>query len=187
MKKYLVYFVSALLIMSTAAALTSCGSEEKKSEPKSSAQTTSATEDKSDDEAAISADDLAFTYNDVKVELDGDADAAVEALGEYQDVSSQLSCHGEGDDKTYTYDGFVLNTYPKDGADRVLEIVIKNEGIPTSKGIEIGASVDDVTEAYGDGYRQVGLYYAYEDGNGKSLQFLVEDDTVKEIDYYYDV
>ena len=125
--------------------------------------------------------------NGVKVELNGDADAAIAALGEYKDVSSQLSCHGEGEDKTYTYDNFVLNTYPLDGKDRVLEIVVKSADIPTSKGVKVGDSASAVKEAYGDGFREVGTYYAYDAGDGKSLQFLIENDSVKEIDYYYDV
>ena len=115
------------------------------------------------------------------------ADAAVKALGEAQEVSSQLSCHGEGDDKTYTYEGFVLNTYPLDGKDRVLEIVVKTAGIPTAKGVQVGDAVSKVTEAYGEDFKKVGMYYAYDAGDGKSLQFFIQDDKVQEISYYYDV
>ena len=110
----------------------------------------------------------------MKVELNSDADAAVKALGEAKDVSSQLSCHGEGQDKTYTYENFVLNTYPLDGKDRVLEIVVKAAGIPTAKGVQVGDAVSAVTDAYGNDFKQVGMYYAYDAGDGKSLQFFVQ-------------
>ncbi len=138
-------------------------------------------------DVTVTAQDTVFTFNGVDVELNSDADAAVAALGEAKDVSSQLSCHGEGDDKTYTYDGFILNTYPLDGKDMVLEIVINKEGIKTNKDIQIGDSVDAVKAAYGEGYDEIGMYYAYKVGDGKSIQFFIEDDKVSEIDYYYDV
>ena len=59
------------------------------------------------------------------------------------------------------------------------DIVSRDEYIPNS--------ASAVKEAYGDGFREVGTYYAYDAGDGKSLQFLIENDSVKEIDYYYDV
>ena len=68
-----------------------------------------------------------------------------------------------------------------------MEIVVSNAGIPTSKGIEVGSSASDVVAAYGSGYKEVGVYYAYDAGNKMSLQFYIENDAVKEIDYYYNV
>lgn len=51
--------------------------------------------------------------------------------------------------------------------------VFKNSSIFTAPGL-------------GSDYTELGLYYAYDTGNGKSLQFYVEDGTVMEIDYYYE-
>ena len=185
MKKF--WIMTAAAALAASMLLTGCGSdkkEETKTETKAEA-TAAATEAQAD--GALTANDVVFTYNGVSVELNGDAAAAIAALGAPLDEKSQLSCHGEGDDKTYTYDGFVLNTYPLDGQDRVLEIVINTAGIPTSKGVQVGDPVSSVTEAYGSGYREVGMYYAYEAGEGKSLQFFIQNDTVQEISYYYDV
>ena len=81
----------------------------------------------------------------------------------------------------------VMDTYPLDGNDRVLEVVINTAGIPTSKGVQVGDPVSAVTDAYGKDCREVGMYYAYEDGAGKSLQFFIQNDAVQEISYYYDV
>ena len=83
-------------------------------------------------------------------------------------------------------DGFVVNTYPLDGEDRVLEIVIKSADIPTSKGIKVGDTVEAVKAAYGEG-KSVGMYVAYDTAEKKSVQFVVENGVVTEIDYYYDV
>lgn len=196
MKRIVISIMSGLLAVTSVFALVGCGSDTKGNNASSAATQSSAaaessaqaSEAKSDDKAAtISAADAVFTFNGVNVELNGDADAAVAALGTANDVSSQLSCHGQGDDKTYTYTGFVLNTYPLDGKDRVLEVVVKSADIPTSKGVKVGDDVSAVTSAYGDNFRKVGVYYAYDAGEGKSLQFLIEGDKVTEIDYYYDV
>lgn len=185
MKKALSLILAIMMVMSLVAVLAGCGSDKSDSDKKDDKKET-ATESQSAG-GALAAEDLVATVNGVSVELNGDADEAVAALGEPKDSSSQLSCHGEGDDKTYTYDGFVLNTYPLDGKDRVLEVVINAAGIPTSKGVQVGDAVAKVTEAYGADYKQVGQYYAYEGGDGKSLQFFIKDDTVQEISYYYDV
>ena len=194
MKRIVISIMSALLAMTSVCALAGCGSDSKGTASSSAAPQSSAAESaaqasdaKSGAAATISAADVVFSFNGTSVELNGDAEAAVAALGQANDVSSQLSCHGQGDDKTYTYEGFVLNTYPLDGKDRVLEIVVKSADIPTSKGVKVGDAVSAVTAAYGDNYRKVGVYYAYDAGEGKSLQFLIEGDKVTEIDYYYDV
>ena len=185
MKKVLLTMVAVLLTLTLVAALAGCGSDKAKDDKKEEKKET-ATEVQSAG-GAIDAKDLIFSYNGVSVELDGDADAAVAALGEPKDKSSQLSCHGEGDDKTYTYDGFVLNTYPLEGKDHVLEVVVTSADIPTSKGIKVGDTVEAVTEAYGSDFKEVGMYHAYSCGDAKSLQFFIQDGKVQEISYYYDV
>ena len=112
----------------------------------------------------------------------------VEALGEPKDVSSQTTCHGtEGEDKTYTYDGFTIMTYPKDGKDLVLEVNISSADIASSKGVKVGDPVSAVTAAYGEPSKKVGVYYSYSTADNKSLQFMVENDVVTEIDYFYTV
>ena len=147
------------------------------------------TETVQEDTSSISQDDVVFTTNEgVKITLNDEAAPVIEALGEPQSQSSQLSCHGEeGDDKTYVYEGFTVGTYPKNGVDRILEVVVNSEDLQTSKGIKIGDPVSKVTEIYGDNYRSIGMYYSYDAADGKSLQFFIENDVVAEIDYYYDV
>lgn len=185
MKRALSLILAIMMVMSLVAVLAGCGSEKTDSDKKEEKKE-AATESQSTG-GTLSEDDLIFSVNGVSIELNGDADAAVAALGEPIDSSSQLSCHGEGDDKTYTYDGFVLNTYPLDGKDRVLEIVVNTAGITTINGVQVGDPVSKVTETYGNEFKQVGQYYAYEGSGGKSLQFLIKDDKVQEISYYYDV
>ena len=189
MKRILVSLTAAALALTSAVSLAGCGSNGSSSSKDASSSSAAASSkvEESSSAAAISAEDVKFTYNGSTVELNTEIDAMVVALGEPISVTSQMSCHGEGEDKTYTYDGFVVNSYPRDGKDYVMEIVVSNAGIPTSKGIEVGSSASDVVAAYGNGYKEVGVYYAYDAGDKKSLQFYIENDAVKEIDYYYSV
>ena len=189
MKRILVSLTAAALALTSAVSLAGCGSNGSSSSKDASSSSAAASSkvEESSSAAAVSANDVKFTYNGSTVELNTEIDAMVVALGEPISVTSQMSCHGEGEDKTYTYDGFVVNSYPRDGKDYVMEIVVSNAGIPTSKGIEVGSSASDVVAAYGNGYKEVGVYYAYDAGDKKSLQFYIENDAVKEIDYYYSV
>ena len=195
MKRTLALIAAAAVMLGAAVSLTGCGGAQS-SAAQTEAATAAATQAQAEATTAaakaassgsFAAEDLIFSYNGATVELNRSMDEALNALGQATDVSSQLSYHGEGEDKTYTYDGFSVNTYPLEGADHVLEIVVSKEGIPTAKGVQVGDTADKVKETYGDNFKEVGIYYAYEGEGGKSLQFMIEDGKVKEIDYYYDV
>ena len=188
MKRRIITIVSAVMALMMICSLAGCKSSGSQAEQTGTqaAQTETQAAAKSST-AAIDPADAIFYFRGIKIELNAELEPILAPLDEPLSVSSQLSCHGEGEDKTYTYDGFIINTYPLEGKDRILEVVIQNAGIPTTKGVQVGDPVSKATEAYGDGYRAVGMYYAYDAGDGKSLQFFIENDTIKEIDYYYDV
>lgn len=128
-----------------------------------------------------------FVTQGKSVALGSDMSGVLSSLGNANSVESQLSCHGVGEDKTYNYNGFVINTYPLNNKDYVMEVVVNSSNISTPKGIHIGSSEADVIAAYGSGYNTVGCYYSYETGDGKSIQFFIDNGTVSEIDYYYNV
>lgn len=187
MKRTLISVTAAALAVTSVLAFAGCGKNEQSSAD--TAATTAAAQETTAAQAqgVIPESDTVFTYNGAKVELNTPIDDMLAALGQANEVSSQLSCHGEGEDKTYSYNGFTVNSYPLNGKDYVMEVVVNEAGIPTSKGVAVGDTVSKVTEAYGNNYKAVGVYYSYDAGNKKSLQFLIENDTVTEIDYFYTV
>ncbi len=187
MKRTLISVTAAALAVTSVLAFAGCGKNEQSSAD--TAATTAAAQETTAAQAqgVIPESDTVFTYNGAKVELNTPIDDMLAALGQANEVSSQLSCHGEGEDKTYSYNGFTVNSYPLNGKDYVMEVVVNEAGIPTSKGVAVGDPVSKVTEAYGNNYKAVGVYYSYDAGNKKSLQFLIENDTVTEIDYFYTV
>jgi hypothetical protein len=58
-----------------------------------------------------------------------------------------------------------------------------DDSVATDKGIYIGASLEEVIAAYGDGYTEESGEYIYTLGES-TLNFLLEDDYVSAITYY---
>ena len=191
MKRTLIAIIAAPVAASSALALSGCGgSSGSKSESKASDTSLSASSKaestKEEDKAVISEEDVVFNHNGVSIKLNTPMEDVIGELGEVE-PKSEKSCHGEGEDKTYTYEGFNVYTYPLDGKDMILQVAVTDAGIATSKGIEVGSSVDDVTAAYGSEFKKVGVYYSYSAGEGKTLRFRIKDNAVTQIDYYYNV
>lgn len=67
----------------------------------------------------------------------------------------------------YSYPGFKLNTYPKDGKDYVLSVVFMDDTVSTKEGVSIGSTKDEVTKAYGDASEESASKLVYEDGDTK--------------------
>ena len=108
-----------------------------------------------------------FTYTNgsVTIEMNSDAAAVVEKLGEPLDYFESESCAFEGLDKVYTYPGFKLNTYPEEDKDYVLSVVFMDDTVETEEGIAIGITKDQVTEAYGDPAEESDTSLVYEKGD----------------------
>ena len=138
-------------------------------------------------EGSFEASDAVFVYNDRQVVLNSDMDTVLAALGEANSMTTAPSCIGVGEDKTYHYDGFTVTTYPRGDKDYVMEIKVLDAAIATAKGIRLGSTMDDMTAAYGSGYRTFGYICAYRTNDNKSLQFFVEDGVITEISYAYKV
>lgn len=189
MKKFFAIALCAMILTSSAA-LSGCGgsSGESKTSSSSAAQSSDAKSSENSKTASagsFSESDLIAQINGKEIELGENIDSALSKLGEAKNVTSELSCRGEGEDKTYEYDGFNVYTVPFDGVDKVTEITISS-GISTPKGISIGDSEEKVTETYGSNFKKIGKFISYSIED-KSLQFFMTDGKVSEIDYNYDV
>ena len=131
MKKSILALTSAVLVLSSAFAFAGCGGAQSSASGQASqAATTVAATEAQKDASAVTAQDVQFVYNGVTIELNSDAADLTDKLGQPNDVQSQMSCHGEGEDKTYFYNGFTVNTYPAaDGKERITEVVV-TDSIP---------------------------------------------------------
>ena len=97
--------------------------------------------------------------------MGADASKVIEGLGEADEYFESESCAFEGLDKVYTYPGFKLNTYPDGDKDYVLSVVFMDDTVSTDKGISIGSTKDEVTDAYGEASEESAAKLVYESGD----------------------
>ena len=107
-----------------------------------------------------------FTYNGTDIRLNGDMQVILNALGEPKKYTEETSCAFTGLDKTYTYDSFILQTYPQGDKDYVYCFWFVDDLVQTNEGIRIGDDQAKVESAYGA--------EAY---NGSNAYILTEGDT----------
>jgi hypothetical protein len=173
-------------MLAGAVSFAGCGSNDAKSSGSEKTSAVSQAEAKKSGDGFTAAD-LTCEINGKKIDLNEDMSSVLSKLGEAKNVTSEQSCHGKtGEDKTYEYNGFTIYTYPGGGNDLVLEVNVLSSAVPTSKGIKVGSSLNDITAVYGNGYTTDGNYIIFSSGI-KTLQFFMNGNTVSEIDYYYNV
>ena len=105
-------------------------------------------------------------------------------LPEPRDRFESPSCAFEGLDITYFYPGFELTTYPENGEEHILSVILTDDSVSTPGGVFIGATVSNMEEAYGTDYTQKGGQYTYTAGKG-SLVFTFRDDVIIGIVFAY--
>ena len=170
-KKLLAVCMMAVMACMT---LTACGSDDS-----DSGKETSKTE--AGDKAGKT-DGYVFKYNGVEVVVDAEADAIIDKLGEPASYFEADSCAFQGKDKTYGYGSFEITTYEENGKDYISTILLKDDTVATVEGLTIGQSIDDMVNAYSDGYDANTGMYTYKKGNMK-LIVIMEDDSIKSIEY----
>lgn len=124
----------------------------------------------------------AFIANGVTVAIDAEAGSITEQLGEPNSYFETESCAFEGLDKIYTYSGFELDTYPKDGRDYISAVVLTDDTVSTPEGIAIGDSMEKVKEAYPGEYTEICSMLKFEKDN-MTLTFVIQEEEVISIEY----
>ena len=125
-----------------------------------------------------------FSSNGVEIKVGGDANAAVSALGEAQNLVETPSCGGgEEPDREYTYAGFKFNTVNENGLIKIVKIVLTDDSVSTPEGITIGDGRDEVIAAYGENFTENATgTLIYTDGATK-LMIGITDGSVSAIHY----
>ncbi|MBQ4140086.1 MAG: hypothetical protein IJD70_02010 [Clostridia bacterium] len=125
-----------------------------------------------------------FKSGDVEIKVGGDANAAVSALGEAQNLVETPSCGGGAEpDREYTYAGFKFNTVNENGVNKIVKIVLTDDSVSTPEGISIGDGREAVIETYGEDYTEnASGTLVYTDGVSQ-LMFGIMDGSVSAIHY----
>lgn len=120
----------------------------------------------------ITADDIKITYNGYPLTLDCDFRAVAGGFGEPDERSenrrSTLADNGEA--YTYKFGNMTVNTYVKDGVERVENVRVEGQGkASTSKGVVVGNPMDYIKQQYGKPLSQDTVILKYKVNN----QFLI--------------
>lgn len=131
--------------------------------------------------AGFAGADLVLTVSGEKFNCDTNITEVIATLGDGYDYAQGKSCAYDGLDKTYGYDTATFYTNPLSEGDIVTEIYTEDRSVTTSKGITVGASRQQVLDAYGepdedDGYTLI--YRVSEEPGEPSLCFDMEGDSV---------
>ena len=109
---------------------------------------------------------------------------ALDALKDYEyEYSDSISCAYNGLDKIYDYtdSGFCVYTYPVEGEDFILEVVVSSPEIKQLDGkVYVGMTMDDVVALFGEDYSKEGDIISYTVKDKQTMYFLVEDGAVIE-------
>lgn len=174
--------ISILMSCAVLASLTACGGN--------SAGNTTTTSDPGGAPAAPAgssapakgADTFSFAANGAEITVNQDMAEVLAALGECQSYFEAESCAFEGLDKTYTYAGFVITTYPDGDKDFINSIRLTDDSAATQEGVYIGCTADQVRAAYGEEEDGPVGALSYTNGDTK-LNFILEGDAVISIEY----
>lgn len=123
-----------------------------------------------------------FSANGTQITMNENMADVLAALGEPQSYFEAASCAFEGLDKTYTYAGFVITTYPDGDRDLINSIRLTDDSAATQEGIYVGCTSDQIQAVYGDAQDDHVGALSYTNGD-TTLNFILENDVVVSIEY----
>lgn len=121
-------------------------------------------------------------YRDCPLPMNAEFAPLLAFLGEPDSYFEAASCAFDGLDKTYTYTGVEMITYPDGERDYISSVRILDSNVSTPEGITIGSTQEDVAAAYGEDFQELGEQYVYEDGDAR-LSVLFEDGAAISVEY----
>ena len=124
--------------------------------------------------------------NGTKVQLGGVFDDTLAAaLGEPLDVQEAVSCHYDGFDTIYYYEGFAVYTYLLKNDKIIYSIELDGGEIKTAEGAAIGMTLAEIEAIYGSEHSELANGIAYALGiKGAQLNIRIKNDAVFLIEYY---
>lgn len=161
----------AALLLAMLLTLTACGGKADDPSPQApdAAAPTEGTDAPADPAAPSPAANSKYVpaYRDCPLPMNAEFAPLLDFLGEPDSYFEAASCAFDGLDKTYTYAGVEIITYPDGDRDYISSVRILDSSVSTPEGITIGATQDEVVAAYGEDFQEVGKQYVYEDGDAQ--------------------
>ena len=172
MKRLLILALSLALVLSLAA----CGGKDDSNSAGNNNQTsTSAPVTKANSKYVPS-------YKGCDLPMNAEFAPILAFLGEPDSYFEAASCAFDGLDKTYTYSGLEIVTYPDGDKDFVSSVRILDGSVSTPEGVTIGSTQEEVAAACGADFQEIGKQYVYADGDAE-FSILFEDGKAISVEY----
>lgn len=121
-----------------------------------------------------------FAYKDATL-IPGEL-VDLSTLPKYSSVAEVPSCAFGGNDNVYNFKTFELTTYFGESEERVYSIYFIDPNLPTTEGLRLGDTVDDMKSLYGENYEAEGTSCIYTRGD-TLLVIITNKDIVTSIEY----
>ena len=170
--------ISILLSLAALASLAACGGTPAGNTSASGGGPAGSPEPSAPEKGAA----FSFAAGGTEITIDENMADVLAALGEPQSYFEAESCAFEGLDKTYTYAGFVITTYPDGEKDFINSIRLTDDSATTQEGAYLGCTAGQIREIYGDAGNSLVSALSYTKGD-TTLNFILDGDTVISIEY----
>ena len=143
-------------------------------------------EEKQDSEASNQSNDkkengiFSFIYEGVKLTPGEVFEQSM--LGEASGISERETCAFGEKARVYNYEMFELETYVEGEKEFIYSIYFIDPNLPTTEGLCLGDTVDDMKALYGENYEMEGSSYDYSGGD-TMLAIITQNDVVMSIEY----
>lgn len=143
-------------------------------------------EEKQDSEASDQSNDkkengiFSFIYEGVKLTPGEVFEQSM--LGEASGISERETCAFGEKARVYNYEMFELETYVEGEKEFIYSIYFIDPNLPTTEGLCLGDTVDDMKALYGENYEMEGSSYDYSGGD-TMLAIITQNDVVMSIEY----
>ena len=104
------------------------------------------------------------------------------ARGEYTSVAEVPSCDFDGNDRVYNYGTFELTAYLDGDEERIYSIYFMDPNLPTTEGLCMGNTVENMKSLYGENCETAGDSYTFTKGE-TVLSVIAQNDVVVSIEY----
>lgn len=128
--------------------------------------------------------DDSFVHGDLVLNI-GEAisESTLAPLGEPLDKQSAPSCHYDGNDTIYIYDGLVIYTYADGDNEIVYLIEITSDAYTAKNDTKVGMTIDEVKNAFGEPATETTVSIVYNLSDTTAIRFTLADSTITMIEY----
>lgn len=117
------------------------------------------------------------------ISLDENVEDVISFLGDY-DLQEYKSCLFEGNDKTFTFNDCIINTYPNGEKDLINSITVLTKQSEIFKDIHIGDTIEDIYSVLKEDNVKLDAVVCIYETDDYGIAFYLDNNQIEEIEVY---